>query len=490
VAWNTKKHFNQLQNSGSVFLLVVTLGFLALVAGCASYGPYHGNTPNEPFKSVRGPKDGRYKLAFIEFGDQGSPLDTSQRSAALQVISEAQRPLLFVYIHGWQNNATSADVCRFEHFIDTMSSYPEITGRKIDVIGVYIAWRGKDLTVPGLNFLTFWSRKAAGGTVASQNSCLAAISELALAARAPGKKYHHCVLLGHSFGGLVLGNTISHSILEASSTGGRNSSPWDMAVAYNSADSSIGIRQLMAELDDLYQYDEKRRAYVARSSLESGTALDENQPFLIILQSENDQATGKYFPIGTGLYNTVNLRYHWDKVAVPGSNGQKVSERHFYTRTPGNNPHLVNFRVVPLGETTPPAGLRATANRAFEANIRQNVRDRVFYTSERNDGHEDRFCRDQNYSPDEERPSTGKEVWRRWQFVYTGNARVPCWIVRVPKDIIWGHGGLWSDNSVAMLGALFRMHFPLTGGQIAVPPQRTSIPKASDLRQLDQDKPR
>jgi len=33
------------------------------------------------------------------------------------------------------------------------------------------------------------------------------------------------------------------------------------------------------------------------------------------------------------------------------------------------------------------------------------------------------------------------------KFEYTGNARVPCWIVRVPKDIIWEHGGLWSDNS-------------------------------------------
>ena len=39
---------------------------------------------------MRGPKDGRYKLAFIEFGDQGSALDTSQRTAALGVIrSEA-----------------------------------------------------------------------------------------------------------------------------------------------------------------------------------------------------------------------------------------------------------------------------------------------------------------------------------------------------------------------------------------------------------------
>ena len=91
------------------------------------------------------------------------PLDNSQRKAALEVIHEAKRPLLFVYIHGWQNNATSADVCRFEHFLDTVSGFPEFTGRKINVIGVYIAWRGKDLTLPGLNFLTFWSRKSTGG---------------------------------------------------------------------------------------------------------------------------------------------------------------------------------------------------------------------------------------------------------------------------------------------------------------------------------------
>ena len=125
---------------------ILTLALPIVLASCASYGPYHPNTSAEPLNSVRGPTDGRYKLAFVEFGDQGSALDTSQRKAALEVIHEAKRPLLFVYIHGWQNNANSGDVCRFEHFIDTVSRYPEITGRKINVIGVYIAWRGEDIT--------------------------------------------------------------------------------------------------------------------------------------------------------------------------------------------------------------------------------------------------------------------------------------------------------------------------------------------------------
>ena len=79
---------------------IITLVLPIVLASCASYGPYHPDSSAEPLNSVRGPADGRYKLAFIEFGDQGSVLDTSQRSAALEVIHQAERPLLFVYIHG------------------------------------------------------------------------------------------------------------------------------------------------------------------------------------------------------------------------------------------------------------------------------------------------------------------------------------------------------------------------------------------------------
>jgi hypothetical protein len=257
-----------------------------------------------------------------------------------------------------------------------------------------------------------------------------------------------------------------------------------MAVTFNSADSSISTRQLMKELDYLYRYDPARHAYVSRSSSqEKQTAVPENRPFLVFLQSENDSATGTFFPIGTEIYNVLGLRYHWEKVPVPGHHGEKVSERLFYTHTPGNNPYLVNYQVVPLGEASPPPGLKGAENRAFEANILANHPDYSFYTSERNDGHENRFCKNGSYNPDEAHPPSGRELWRRWKFVYSGNARVPCWIVRVPKEIIWEHGGLWSDNSVAMLAALFRIQFPLTATGTTAPPPLISAPKAPDLEQ-------
>src|SRR4029077_1508788 len=247
-------------------------------------------------------------------------------------------------------NAESGDVCKFEHFLDTLSRFPEMHERKINLIGVYIAWRGKNLAVPGLDLLTFWNRKSTGGEVAAENGCLAAISELALAARAPDKKLHHCVLMGHSFGGLVLGNTISHSILDASGNGQRNSNPWDMAVAFNSADDSISTRQLMSELDKLYQYDPARHAYVSRpGGVAKVATIPENRPLLIMLQAENDEATGGFFPIGTNLANVMGLRYHWAHVPVPGRSGDMVSEREFETPTRGSNKYRMNYQVSSRG---------------------------------------------------------------------------------------------------------------------------------------------
>ena len=117
---------------------------------------------------------------------------------------------------------------------------------------------------------------------------------------------------------------------------------------------------------------------------------------------------------------------------------------------------------------------------AFEANLKENHPDFTFYTSEHAEPHGDTFCHNGDYTPGEVHPSAA-QGWRRWKFEYTGNARVPCWIVRVPKDIIWEHGGLWSDNSVAMLAALFRIEFPLVGGKISTP-KPVAAPKSPALQ--------
>ena len=86
--------FDLMRAPGRLCRLLVTLASATLLASCAAYGPYHANTASNPRNSIRGPADGRYKLAFIEFNDQGSELDPSQRAAALDLIRKAPRPVL------------------------------------------------------------------------------------------------------------------------------------------------------------------------------------------------------------------------------------------------------------------------------------------------------------------------------------------------------------------------------------------------------------
>ena len=90
---NVGLYVDQMRNRESAcWRVLLALAFSILIVTCAPYGPYHPNTATEPLNSVRGPSDGRYKFAFIEFGDQGSALDTSQRAAAINVIRQAKRP--------------------------------------------------------------------------------------------------------------------------------------------------------------------------------------------------------------------------------------------------------------------------------------------------------------------------------------------------------------------------------------------------------------
>ncbi len=92
------------------------------------------------------------------------------------------------------------------------------------------------------------------------------------------------------------------------------------------------------------------------------------------------------------------------------------------------------------------------------------------------------------YDPNKIKEATGNEVWRRWEIVYTGNAHVPFWIVRMPKEIISGHGGLWSDNSIALFTALYRLHFPVNAQGVNVLPSTAQIPEAPDAQRLNKEK--
>ena len=83
-------------------------------------------------------------------------------------------------------------------------------------------------------------------------------------------------------------------------------------------------------------------------------------------------------------------------------------------------------------------------------------------------------------------PPSAHSDWHAWKIRYAGeveekkygnNLRVPFWIVRVPPQIIDDHGGIWSDNSMALMAAIFRFRYPKKG-----PGKPYTLPSRPDVK--------
>lgn len=286
-----------------VVALPVTLNFSA----CTTSAPAHYGGPGG-VSIIH--SDAKYKLAVLEFGEFGSYSDPtlSEITRAVKLVDETPRPLVVAYIHGWHNDVTSADVERFGNFLGRLAQAREVITNHLDVVGIYLAWPGESLRIPIVNTLTFWNRKSAAERIASNADCLDAIEQLSEAARRHAQNY--VFLMGHSFGGLILERTVAHTMRTLQ--GKPNvKPPWDLALILNPASDSVLARELIVSLDALYKYD-ARKGFVPRLG---GEAIPENQPTIVELQSDNDQATGMTFPLGSGLGSFLDGRWVWNKVA-------------------------------------------------------------------------------------------------------------------------------------------------------------------------------
>ena len=401
------------------------------LTSCTSLSPLRSNTTSNPTNSVIA-KDG-YKVAFIEFGEQGSYQDPTQLQNALALIRDTPKPLVITYVHGWQNNVESGDVQSFESLLARLNRAPAIRNVGFHVVGVYLGWRGKLTPVPVLKEISFWNRKATAERLASNYDCYDAIASISEEARRKGRGNQYTVLLGHSFGGLIVERSVAHAInaeIHGHADADR-SMPADLVIAVNPAADSVLARQMIAAL-----YSRKTE----------GT-----RPLFVSITSTGDWATGTVFPIGTGL---ASVSKGFNNVPAPGPNGTMHSEREFYTSTPGHNEMLINHITVDKHETiNSPNGLPA-----LEENLQHNHAGNGF-TLDRANGKLD-----------------------IWQIKRVRDVDVPYWDVQVDPSIIKDHGDIWNERAEAMMAAIFRMANPILNRN-AKP--RATLHRAPDFNRLE-----
>ncbi|HEY1769255.1 MAG TPA: hypothetical protein VGG02_03250 [Chthoniobacterales bacterium] len=395
-------------------------------AGCTSLSPLRPNTAAQPENSVA-TEDG-YKVAFVEFGEQGSYQDPTQLENALKLIRETQRPLVITYVHGWQNDVESGDVAKFESLLARLNRAPAIRSAGFHVVGVYLGWRGRITNVPVVKELSFWNRKSTAEKLASNYDCYDAIASISEEARRHAVHDQYTILLGHSFGGLIVERSVAHAInaeIHGHATADR-SMPADVMIVVNPASDSILARQMIEAL------------YVRHTE---GSA-----PLFVSITSTGDWATGEFFPLGTEVASATK---GFNQVQVPGPAEKSESERKFYTSTPGHDEMLINHVTVDRHiAVTSPNGLPA-----LEQNLEHNHVADGFWL----DG------------------TAGK--LELWQIKRVGPVDVPYWDVQVDPSIIKDHGDIWNPRAEAMMAGIFRMANPIIN--------RNAKPRATLHREPD-----
>jgi hypothetical protein len=271
-------------------------------------------TPNRYYGTKLGEEDG-YSLCTIEFDDQGELWEPQQRTEVLKLIqkkckyghqnasamNDDEEIIVITFLHGWMHNASREDP-NFESFrkiLENKASAEKDFARDNNrrprpIIGVYIGWRGMLSNVPGLKYLTFWSRKAAALRVGNL-SCTEVIFSIIRAVKSRNPR-SQCIFIGHSFGGLALENAVCKALLGSIflNSVGTSDSPTDLLVLINPACEASNAKQFI----DILKRNEIEVVIGGRK--EKG-----NLPFplLISITSEGDRATKFAFPVGQFLVN-------------------------------------------------------------------------------------------------------------------------------------------------------------------------------------------
>jgi hypothetical protein len=355
-----------------------------------------------------GSKHADRRIAIIEFDDQGLCFDDH---AMLDIESElialtGRDPVIIVFAHGWKHNASAADdnLASFKALLEDVGEKLAPSGRPL--LGVYMAWRGLSRAGNALwENSSFWDRREAAARVAS-GSARELLGRLKAFRNGPpqagGLPRATLVVVGHSFGGLVVYTALAQSLIEAAATSERAVPSFgDLVLLVNPAFSAVSYLPV--------------HEIIARSDYDT-----EQFPVFVSVTAINDWATGIFYPLGS-LSSLVSEAWR----------GQQ--EREALVRTMG---HIEWLRTHELSAA--PTAAPGTAGAAV-ATARTGQTERNAFRSLSGGGRE--------HPPAQ--IFGGVSVKR-----VAGRKPSPFWSASATPDIIDGHNGIFKPAFIGFVAAL------------------------------------
>jgi hypothetical protein len=151
--------------------------------------------------------------ALFDAGELQAVLKTIEGANALAGERPGSAPLVVCFVHGWNHNASETDsnVAGFKQVLERLWS--QYGGRR-KVIGVYVGWRGLRVkrSWPLAMQFSFFDREAAAVRIPGA-SLSSAFAEIAL--RTHENRHAQVVLIGHSFGALLLERSLAPTTANA-----------------------------------------------------------------------------------------------------------------------------------------------------------------------------------------------------------------------------------------------------------------------------------
>lgn len=326
-----------------------------------------------------------YSFAFVEFKNTGEFWDKRQLDEALRAIDDADRrsshhALVVTFIHGWKNNARehNNNVIQFRTQLNQIAAQactadpanpkPEETAR-CGVVGIYLAWSGDQVSRDWntLRTLSYFNRR----NVASHLSSIAA-APIADSLRAimhqvkngEGRQSNHSVVVGHSFGGLILEYAITKQMrevgdqLRAELGKGTTANDVRLPILKDLADLVVLINQAAPAAEAvklLAEYrNELQRVNILipprRAGCPAGDTSQDckplTRPLFLSVSSVSDTATRTVLPIA----ETISPPKDHPRVPPPADalpEGLRADPGKIFTHAAAHTPELYSHRLLP-----------------------------------------------------------------------------------------------------------------------------------------------